>query len=151
MPIVFAYGSNLDAAQMRRRCPRSMFAGRAEVRGFALSFAGHSASWGGAVATVLATGDRRDVVPGALWLLDGGDLDRLDDYEGVPVVYQRREVALASSDARVRRADIYVRNVTTAARPSLRYFRTIASAYGRLNFDSRLLERAVASCGGFAK
>ena len=53
----FAYGSNLDAAQMRARCPSAKLLGAAILDGYRLGFAGQSAAWGGGVATVVRDGD----------------------------------------------------------------------------------------------
>ena len=39
----FAYGSNLDAAQMRARCPSAKLLGAAILDGYRLGFAGQSA------------------------------------------------------------------------------------------------------------
>jgi len=51
--LYFAYGSNLDGAQMRRRCPSARLVGAAILDGYRLGFAGQSAAWGGGVATVV--------------------------------------------------------------------------------------------------
>ena len=40
--LYFAYGSNLDPTQMRRRCPTSAPAGPATLDGWRLAFGGHS-------------------------------------------------------------------------------------------------------------
>jgi hypothetical protein len=53
----FAYGSNLDAAQMRARCPSAKLLGAAILDGYRLGFAGQSAAWGGGVATVVRDGE----------------------------------------------------------------------------------------------
>ncbi len=50
--LYFAFGSNLDLAQMARRCPRARVTNVASLPGFELVFAGYSPSWRGAVATV---------------------------------------------------------------------------------------------------
>jgi len=44
--LCFAYGSNLDPAQMRRRCPRARPGRRATLYGYRLAFGGHSQAWG---------------------------------------------------------------------------------------------------------
>lgn len=51
--LYFAYGSNLDGAQMRRRCPSARLVGAAILDGYRLGFAGQSAALGGGVATVV--------------------------------------------------------------------------------------------------
>ena len=50
--LYFAYGSNLDDAQMRDRCADARVVGRATLPNYALVFGGFSHRWGGAVASV---------------------------------------------------------------------------------------------------
>ncbi|MFI5246539.1 MAG: gamma-glutamylcyclotransferase family protein, partial [Gemmatimonadales bacterium] len=52
MVLYFAYGSNLDEAQMRERCPAAERVARATLRGHVLTFGGFSHKWNGAVASV---------------------------------------------------------------------------------------------------
>ena len=65
--LYFAYGSNLDGAQMRRRCPTSAPAGPATLDGWRLAFGGHSRTWGGPVATLVKDPD--EWVDGLLYAL----------------------------------------------------------------------------------
>ena len=51
--LYFAYGSNLDDAQMRERCANARVVGRATLPNYALVFGGFSHRWGGAVASVV--------------------------------------------------------------------------------------------------
>jgi len=51
--LYFAYGSNLDDAQMRERCANARVLGRATLPNYALVFGGFSHRWGGAVASVV--------------------------------------------------------------------------------------------------
>ena len=86
----FAYGSNLDPGQMRRRCPTAVPIGPARLLGWRLVFGGHSRAWGGPVATLVrGAGDR---VAGLLYELSRADLAELDRFEGHPLLYQRRRL-----------------------------------------------------------
>ncbi|MDJ0447554.1 gamma-glutamylcyclotransferase family protein [Methylocystis sp. JR02] len=75
MPLHFAYGSNMDAAAMARRCPRSRLLGRARL-----------ARWR---FVILPSGfasvvpDARAAVHGALWDVPASDVAALDRYEQV--------------------------------------------------------------------
>lgn len=75
MPLHFAYGSNMDAAAMARRCPRSRLLGRARL-----------ARWR---FVILPSGfasvvpDPRAAVHGALWDVPASDVSALDRYEQV--------------------------------------------------------------------
>jgi gamma-glutamylcyclotransferase (GGCT)/AIG2-like uncharacterized protein YtfP len=75
LPLHFAYGSNMDAAAMARRCPQARLIGRARL-----------ARWR---FVVMPSGfasvapDPRGVVHGALWDVPVCDVKALDRYEQV--------------------------------------------------------------------
>lgn len=114
----FAYGSNLDPVQMKRRCPSSDFLGRAVLAGHRLVFPVRSdGGWGGGVAGIepvqvargtggggasggvdpaAATGDPATHVHGVVYTLNGADLATLDRYEAVAEgMYRRQRVEVA--------------------------------------------------------
>ena len=72
----FAYGSNMDVAQMRVRCPGSQVLGTARLDGFRFRINRRG------VATVVA--EAGAVVWGVLWDLTQEDERTLDGHEGVP-------------------------------------------------------------------
>ncbi|MEO6463813.1 MAG: gamma-glutamylcyclotransferase family protein [Candidatus Eisenbacteria bacterium] len=80
LPLYFAYGSNLDPAQMEIRCPGHRVLCRARLHDHVLAFHGESRTWGGAVASV----DPRagSIVHGVVYELGAGDFERLDRAEG---------------------------------------------------------------------
>ena len=51
--IYAAYGSNMDPAQMARRCPHSPQEGTGWLEGWRLTFGGEDIGWQGALATVV--------------------------------------------------------------------------------------------------
>ena len=76
----FAYGSNLDPAQMAERCPSATFLGRAVLEGHALAFTRWSTRRRCGVADVVPSpGDR---VWGVVYTLSEADGLRLDGFEG---------------------------------------------------------------------
>ncbi len=133
----FAYGSNADQEQMRARCPSSRLLGTATLRDHFLAFAGHSASRGGAVATVISCPGF--AVHGALYSITPADLASLDRFEGVPWMYTRAE-SWVRVDERRRRAVVYrLRDEHVAAgvrRPAPAYLRQIVLAYRRLGLPN---------------
>ncbi len=138
----FAYGSNLDAAQMRARCPSARLLGAAMLDGYRLGFAGQSAAWGGGgVATVVR--DREAHVPGLLWALTDEDLDRLDRFEGHPVAYERRRLLVTLPEGDRRRAHVYVKDPTERATPTEAYFGVLWRAYRKHGFDELALAMAL--------
>ncbi len=79
----FAYGSNMDAEQMARRCPNAYRCVRARLDGrrFVINRGGY--------ATVVPAADGK--VHGVLWKVSGSDLRQLDRYEGTAAGYYARE------------------------------------------------------------
>ncbi len=139
--LYFAYGSNLDGAQMRRRCPSARLVGAAILDGYRLGFAGQSAAWGGAVATVVR--DRQGRVPGLVWALSAEDLERLDRCEGHPRSYQRRRLLVDTGEARRRRVYVYVKEDAEHAVPTEAYFGVLWRAYQHHGFDAYPLAMAL--------
>jgi gamma-glutamylcyclotransferase len=142
--LVFAYASNLDAAQMRARCPSAHAAGPARLEGHALAFGGFSARWGGAVASVVRARGR--AVEGLLYALTVADLEALDRFEGAPWVYERRTRVVTGEGGARRRAFVYALRPAAAepGAPAPRYLEVVVRAYERLGFDPLPLVRAVA-------
>jgi len=77
--LYFAYGSNLDADQMRERCPGSRALGRAALPDHRIDFTYYSTRWNGGAADVLPHSGER--VWGVLYALGADDLSLLDRFE----------------------------------------------------------------------
>ena len=85
MGLYAAYGSNMDPAQMQRRCPSSPFLGTGWVRGWRLTFGAEEYGWEGALATVVPDPSPEQLHPGvfvALYDLTPADERELDAWEG---------------------------------------------------------------------
>lgn len=101
MPLHFAYGSNIDAAAMARRCAGARLLGRAFLprHRFALMPDGF--------ATVVR--DPSAMVAGVLWEVGFGDLAALDRYEGVAQgAYAKISTPVLREGASPVRALVYV-------------------------------------------
>lgn len=90
--LVFAFGSNMDLAQMTQRVPGSDPVMRGKLHNYRFRFTGYSRSWGGSVATVEPLIGH--FVPGVLYRVPEGGVDALDGFEGAPFMYRRRRVAV---------------------------------------------------------
>ncbi|MFI5315717.1 MAG: gamma-glutamylcyclotransferase family protein [Myxococcota bacterium] len=77
--LYFAYGSNLDAEQMRARCPTARPLGRARLRAHRIAFTHFSTRWNGGAADVVP--DAASSVWGLLYAMGPGDFARLDPFE----------------------------------------------------------------------
>jgi gamma-glutamylcyclotransferase (GGCT)/AIG2-like uncharacterized protein YtfP len=141
--LVFAYGSNLNERQMRARCPSAARVTRAVLPNHALVFAGYSARWGGAVASLARKRGAR--VHGLVYRVTRFDLLRLDGFEGYPFAYLRERKAVVTPRGKRLRVHTYFQpeSAVRLVGPSLRYFERIWKAYGRLDFDRAPLMRAV--------
>lgn len=139
----FAYGSNLDARQMRSRCASAEAAAKAVLSNHALAFGGFSRRWGGAVATIVPL--RGAEVEGLLYRLPPAELVVLDRYEGCPLAYERRSMLVTDEHGRRRRAQLYRQQDEgfVAWPPQEVYFGVLHRAYKRLGFDVDRLDAAL--------
>jgi gamma-glutamylcyclotransferase (GGCT)/AIG2-like uncharacterized protein YtfP len=113
MPLYFAYGSNMDDAAMRARCPRSRRIGPARLarHRFALMADGY--------ATVVR--DPHNTVHGVLYDLALSDAPALDRYEEVSRgLYAKVVQPVLRSDGGPARALVYVGNAPASANPKPR-------------------------------
>jgi gamma-glutamylcyclotransferase (GGCT)/AIG2-like uncharacterized protein YtfP len=78
--LYFAYGSNLDWAQMKKRCPTARFVCVARLAGYKLAFTRMSERRLCGTADVVEDG--KSEVWGVVYRLDECDFGPLDEYEG---------------------------------------------------------------------
>jgi AIG2-like family len=90
----FAYGSNMDCAQMRERCPSARFVGVAKLPDHRLAFSRKSRNRGCGVADAIET-TGHDVWGVVYEVIDPEDVQTLDRCEGAPSgSYVRKESQL---------------------------------------------------------
>ena len=80
--LYFAYGSNLNHFQMKRRCKDSVFLKKINLKNFRLTFRSKYRA---------ADIERKKsfLVPGALFEISKSDEKKLDVYEDYPVLYRK--------------------------------------------------------------
>lgn len=123
-PMYAAYGSNLDPAQMARRCPHSPQRGFGWLIGWRLTFGGEEMGWEGALATLTEDVDSQVFV--ALYDLAERDEQALDRWEGLALgLYRKLRVRVHTLDGEVV-AWLYVLNGYEGGLPSARYLGIIA-------------------------
>lgn len=140
MPMVFAFGSNLSKSQMGKRCRSMRFATCSRLHRSSLAFAGYSAGWGGAVATIVP--EHEGVTLGALYEVSQSDLAILDRFEGVPFAYAREVRKVRTDNGLQVRAHTYVLRRPLGI-PSTSYVAVIAAAYVRLGYATTSLGEAI--------
>jgi len=88
----FAYGSNMNKAQMLKRCPSSKPIGVAVLKNYALAFTAYSNKRESAVADVVEKLESE--VWGILYTLSETDVNSLDNFEGAPNFYKKINVSV---------------------------------------------------------
>jgi hypothetical protein len=128
MGLYAAYGSNMDPAQMLRRCPSSPHTGTGWIRGWRLTFGAEELGWEGALATLVPDDEWSDGVFVALYDLTEVDEQALDAWEGADHgLYRKlhlRVHALAGDVV----AYVYVLDAFEGGLPSARYLGALADA-----------------------
>lgn len=129
-----AYGSNINKAQMRRRCPTARPLGKFMFKDAQLVFRN--------VADL-------EFVPGAqtpcaLWMIGPDDETALDGYEGIAsgVYFKTREINLLYQDKR-RSCVLYLMNSDAIYPPSQHYADVIRNGYRDFGMDQSYLDDAI--------
>ena len=149
MALYAAYGSNLDPAQMKQRCPHSPVSGTGWVDGWRLTFGGEDLGWEGSLATLVESPDERVYV--GLYDLTPLDEQALDAWEGADTgLYRKVRVRVATLDGD-RLAWVYVLDGFEGGVPGARYLGVLADAAERAgapdDYVRALRERPCRSTG----
>ncbi|HVE97902.1 MAG TPA: gamma-glutamylcyclotransferase family protein, partial [Mycobacteriales bacterium] len=80
MALYAAYGSNMDTAQMKFRCPHSPAVGTGWLEGWRVTFGGEDIGWEGALATIVE--EPGSTVFVMLYDVLPEDEERLDQWDG---------------------------------------------------------------------
>ncbi len=127
MGLYAAYGSNMDPAQMLRRCPSSPHTGTGWIKGWRLTFGAEEYGWEGALATLVPTDDPD--FPGvfvALYDLTDADERTLDAWEGADSGLYRRVHLRVQTLFGDQVAYVYVLDAFEGGLPSARHLGAIA-------------------------
>ena len=120
----FAYGSNMNLAQMKQRCSGSKVLGIACLPGYKVGFYGYSAIWDGAQETVVS--DPQSEVWGVLYEMQVFDWEALDGYQDARFdgagQYFHYPVEVIDREQGLIKAMIYKKNILNEAKsPSAEY------------------------------
>ena len=80
--LYFAYGSNLNHFQMKKRCKDSVFLKKINLTNFTLNFRSK-------YRAADIEPKKNSIVPGALFEISRSDEKKLDVYEDYPVLYKK--------------------------------------------------------------
>lgn len=139
--LYFCYGSNLNVAQMRKRCPKAVELCDATLPDYKLEFRGNSFS---GVCTIRKAPGWE--VVGGLWLISDECLKSLDRYEGYPTLYTRETVkVLTPYEKEPVRALTYIMTPGhRIAMPSTHYLRVCLDGYRDFGLSKRPMLKALA-------
>ena len=120
MKLYFAYGANLNIANMAQRCPGAVAIQPWHLDDYRLMFSG--------VATIKPELNAR--VPGALWAITEACEKSLDVFEGHPWLYRKQEIIIDGMPIM-----FYVMNTVIPEEPGMSYLETIAQGYEDFGLD----------------
>lgn len=139
-----AYGSNLNIAQMRFRCPAARVVGTTIIKDYELLFKGSKTGSYLTIEPMIGAS-----VPAAVWEVTAADELALDSYEGAPTFYYKKEFVLpvkGIETGRIRKltAFVYIMHEDRSiVLPSSQYVRTCLEGYRAFGFDEKILFQAV--------
>ena len=124
--LYFAYGSNLNLFQMKRRCKDSAFIKKYELKGYKLNFRSKYRA-----ADIEKS--KNSIVPGALFEISKSDEKKLDVYEDFPILYKKLYFSYYNKTVMT-----YIMvNKTEFRYPTERYLNIVKQGYKdcKLNFN----------------
>ena len=132
--LYFAYGSNLNLFQMKRRCKDSVFLKKYELKGYKLNFRSKYRA-----ADIEKS--KNSLVPGALFEISKSDEKKLDVYEDYPILYKKLYFSYYN-----KRVMTYIMVKKTKFRyPTERYLNVIKQGYKDCKLDKKYLIKALNS------
>ena len=132
--LYFAYGSNLNHFQMKRRCKDSIFLKKYELKGFRLNFRSK-------YRAADIEKKNNSLVPGALFEISKSDEKKLDVYEDFPILYKKLYFKYYS-----KKVMTYIMNKKSPFRyPTEKYLNVIKQGYKDCKLDKKFLIKALQS------
>ena len=126
--LYFAYGSNLQQQQMRRRCKDSIFIKSFILKDHILNFRSQYK-----VADIEEL--KGSFVPGAIYEISKSDEKKLDIYEDYPLLYKKKYFII--KDKKV--MTYFMNSKSSFKYPSTRYLNIIKQGYKDCNLDINYL------------
>ena len=130
--LYFAYGSNLNLFQMKRRCKDSIFLKKYELKGYRLNFRSKYRA-----ADIEKS--KNSLVPGALFEISKSDEKKLDVYEDYPILYKKLYFTYYNKTVMT-----YIMvNKTEFRYPTERYLNVVKRGYRDCKLDAKYLKIAL--------
>ncbi len=130
--LYFAYGSNLNLFQMKRRCKDSVFLKKYELKGYRLNFRSKYRA-----ADIEKS--KNSIVPGALFEISKSDEKKLDVYEDYPILYKKLYFTYYNKTVMT-----YIMvNKSEFRYPTERYLNVVKRGYKDCKLDAKYLKIAL--------
>ena len=130
--LYFAYGSNLNLFQMKRRCKDSVFLKKYELKGYRLNFRSKYRA-----ADIEKS--KNSLVPGALFEISKSDEKKLDVYEDYPILYKKLYFTYYNKTVMT-----YIMvNKSEFRFPTERYLNVVKRGYKDCKLDTKYLKVAL--------
>ncbi len=130
--LYFAYGSNLNHFQMKKRCKDSIFLKKINLTNFKLTF---RSKYRAADIEL----KKNSIVPGALFEISKNDEKKLDIYEDYPNLYKKYYFTYYGKKVMT----YTMVKKTLFIYPTERYLSVVKEGYKDCNLDSDILKKAL--------
>ena len=130
--LYFAYGSNLNIFQMKRRCKDSKFLKKIKLKDFRLTFRSK-------YRAADIEPKKNSIVPGALFEISKSDERKLDIYEDYPILYKKFYFKYYSKLVMT----YTMTQKTPFTFPTERYLNVVKRGYKDCKLDNRYLIKAL--------
>ena len=130
--LYFAYGSNLNHFQMKRRCKDSVFLKKINLKSFKLTFRSK-------YRAADIEKKKNSIVQGGLFEISKSDEKKLDIYEDFPNLYKK--FYFYHNGKKVMTYTMI--NKTPFRFPTERYLRVVKQGYKDCKLDKKLLKKAL--------
>ena len=130
--LYFAYGSNLNHFQMKRRCKDSKFLKKINLKGFRLTFRSK-------YRAADIEPKKNSIVPGGLFEISKNDEKKLDVYEDYPTLYKKYYFYYYGKKIMT----YTMCKKSPFAFPTERYLNIVKRGYKDCNLDKKYLSKAL--------
>ena len=130
--LYFAYGSNLNHFQMKRRCKDSIFLKKINLKEFRLTFRSK-------YRAADIEPKKNSIVQGGLFEISKSDEKKLDTYEDFPILYKKYYFNFYGKKVMT----YIMHNKSIFTFPTERYLNIIKRGYKNCNLNTKYLNKAL--------
>ena len=130
--LYFAFGSNLNHFQMKRRCQDSIYLKKINLKGFKLTFRSK-------YRAADIEPKKNSFVPGGLFEISKSDEKKLDTYEDYPILYKKYYFYYYKKKVMT----YTMVNKSLFRFPTARYLNTVRQGYKDCNLDKKFLKQSL--------